>query len=226
MRHGHCMTNPADGTKGVQERKRHGMPTPEAYESVLKFVLERGYRTPHTKGSSPAYLWPLLEIKYLCRMRSVEVLALSDAHESDKGLYVSRRKGSNDNIVKWTPRLRTAWDRAKEVRAETLARPYNRGRPVPIRPDQRFVFLSQDGTVLSGSGLDNAWQDLIHAAMDEGVIAREQRFTLHGLKHRGVTDTKGSRKRKQRASGHKSESMVILYDHDVPVVEPATPREK
>jgi hypothetical protein len=80
--------------------------------------------------------------------------------------------------------------------------------------------------VLSGSGLDNAWQDLIHAAMDDGVIAREQRFTLHGLKHRGVTDTKGSRKRKQTASGHKSEAMVVLYDHDVPVVEPAAPRKK
>jgi len=26
--------------------------------------------------------------------------------------------------------------------------------------------------------------------------------------------------------GHKSASMVILYDHDVPLVEPATPRQK
>ena len=69
-----------------------------------------------------------------------------------------------------------------------------------IRPDQRFVFLSQK--------------------------LGEQRFTLHGLKHRGVTDTKGSRKRKQKASGHKSEGMVDLYDHEVPVVEPAAPKKK
>ena len=41
-----------------------------------------------------------------------------------------------------------------------------------------------------------------------GVITPEQRFTLHGLKHRGVTDTKGSRRRKQIASGHQTEAMV------------------
>jgi len=65
----------------------------------------------------------------------------------------------------------------------------------------------------------------MRAAIEAEVIKPGQRFTLHGLKHRGATDTKGSRKRKQRASGHQTEEMVALYDHDVPVVQPATPRE-
>jgi hypothetical protein len=38
------------------------------------------------------------------RMRSVEVMRLTDAHAGDKGLYVARTKGSNES-VKWTPRL-------------------------------------------------------------------------------------------------------------------------
>ena len=61
------------------------------------------------------------------------------------------------------------------------------------------------------------------AAVKAGVITEEQRFTLHGLKHRGVTDTEGSRRRKQLASGHRTEAMVMRYDHDVPVVSPASP---
>lgn len=74
-------------------------------------------------------------------MRSIEVVRLTDAHASEQGLYISRTKGSNDNIVKWTPWLRAAWDAALAVRAKTLARPSSTGRPIPIRPDQRFIFL-------------------------------------------------------------------------------------
>jgi hypothetical protein len=52
------------------------------------------------------------------------------------------------------------------------------------------MFLTESGTPLTKAGLDNAWQDLITAAIEAEVIAREQRFTLHGLQHRGITDTK------------------------------------
>jgi integrase len=159
-------------------------------------------------------------------MRSIEMVKLTEAHGSDKGLYITRRKGSNDNIVKWTPRLRAAWEAALAVRAKTLARPSNKGRPIPIRPEQRYVFLSESGTPLTNAGLDNAWQDLIHAAMDAGVIITpDQRFTLHGLKHRGITDTVGKKAEKKQASGHRSDAMLQLYDHEVAVVEPARPGE-
>ncbi|HEY5758497.1 MAG TPA: hypothetical protein VIU34_21870 [Steroidobacter sp.] len=69
--------------------------------------------------------------------------------------------------------------------------------------------------------MDNAWQDLITAAIEVEVVAREQRFTLHGLKHRGITDTRGKKAQKKEASGHKTDAMLDLYDHEVAVVEPA-----
>jgi hypothetical protein len=78
-------------------------------------------------------------------------------------------------------------------------------------------------TLTTTSGLGSAWGQLMLAAVKAGVITPEQRFTLHGLKHRGVTDTQGSRRRKQHASGHRTEAMVRLYDHEVPVVAPARP---
>jgi hypothetical protein len=76
------------------------MPRSDAYDAVLKFARERGVVLAHTNGSSPPYLWSFLEIKYLCRMRSIEVVQLTEAHASGQGLYISRTKGSNDNIVK------------------------------------------------------------------------------------------------------------------------------
>ena len=38
MRHGHCNTNSAEGAMQLNERKRHGMPTRDGYDVVLKFA--------------------------------------------------------------------------------------------------------------------------------------------------------------------------------------------
>ena len=213
-RHGHCQTNPAAGAKRVPVQPRSGMPTRLAYDTVLKFAQTRAALAP--------YLWPLMEIKYLCRMRSIEVLALTDAHASEQGIYVARRKRSHDNIVQWSPRLRAAWDAAVAVRASVRARRSNRCHRLPSL-ERRFIFVANDLAQLSKGALSSAWAQMMRRAVEEGIITREQRFTLHGLKHRGVTDTSGSRRRKQIASGHQTEAMVQLYDHDVPVVAPAQP---
>lgn len=119
-------------------------------------------------------------------MRSIEVVRLTDAHATENGLYILRTKCSNANSVKWTPRLQAAWEAALAVRAQTLARRANQRRPIPIRSEQRFIFLTESDTPLTRAGLDNAWQDLITAPIEAEVIAREQRFTLHGLKHREI----------------------------------------
>lgn len=225
VRLGHCTTNPAQGAKEAKERKRFRMPEHDAYRVMLEFARVRGARKAHTKGSSPPYLWRVMEISYLCRMRGIEAVKLTDAHASDDGLHVQRVKGSLDNVVRWNPRLRAAWNSAIALRTEIRERPANRSRPTPIRPDKRFVFVTQSGVPLSRNALKKAWQDLMIAALEEQVITPEQRFTMHGLKHRGITDTKGNRADKRQASGHKTDAMLDVYDHDLPVVDPATAPE-
>lgn len=221
-RHGHCRSNPAAGVKLAQERKQFRMPEREVYAATVSFAQERGALKPHTKGSCPPYLWCVMEIAYLCRMRGIEVIGLTDAHATEEGLKVSRVKGSNDNIVRWNPRLRAAWNAVLELRAGILAK---RSRPIPIRAEQRFVFTNQSGERLSKSALDQAWQDFMPMAIKSNVLTPEQRFTLHGLKHRGVTDTKGTKAEKKQASGHKTEAAFGVYDHDIAVVEPAAAPE-
>jgi hypothetical protein len=221
-RHGHCHTNPADGVELAVERKRFLMPEHQVYAAALNFARDCGARKAHTKGSCPPYLWCVMEIAYLCRMRGIEVIRLTDWHATAAGLRVSRVKGSRDNVVRWAPRLRAAWDAVLAIRAEILARPANRSRPVPIRAEERFVFVSQSGAPLTKSAVNQAWQDFMPAAIEANIITAEQRFTLHGLKHRGITDSVGDKK---QASGHKSAAMVERYDHEVPLVDPAVAPE-
>jgi len=89
-------------------------------------------------------------------------------------------------------------------------------RPVPLKSRERRLLVTQTGTRLARSMLNTAWQRLIVAAMSAGMIATEDRFNLHGLKHRGITDTSGSRAVKRNGAGHVSPSMTVRYDHEVP----------
>lgn len=68
------------------------------------------------------------------------------------------------------------------------------------------------------SSLDSVWQRSIHAAVRDVVIASEEHFSLHGLKHRGIADPAGNRGDMQDAAGSVSSSTIDQYDHELPVV--------
>ncbi len=73
---------------------------------------------------------------------------------------------------------------------------------------------------MAKSTLDSAWQRFIKLALKEEIISKQERFSLHGLKHRGITDTVGNRGDKQDAAGHVTPEMTGRYDHALPVVKP------
>lgn len=72
------------------------------------------------------------------------------------------------------------------------------------------------------STIETAFSRLINLAINEGVMTQEERFGLHDLKRRGTTDTRGTRAEKQEATGHKSESMMDIYDHSIAIVKPVS----
>ena len=220
VRHGGCTSNPATGVKQATEAGKHTMPGTDAFTAALVFARERGARIPHTRGSCPPYLAPAMEIAYACRLRGIEVTTLTDAHILDAGLQSNRRKGSRDNITAWTPRLRAAISEVQAIRQRVWqAKP---GRVIPIRPADRALFVAQDGDPLLKSTFDSAWQRFMALAIgNDGPLEPEQRFSLHGLKHRGVTDTQGTRHEKKDASGHRTDAAFDLYDHELQVVRAA-----
>lgn len=128
-----------------------------------------------------------MELAYLCRLRGIEAVTLTDANELEEGLLTNCRKGGRDNVVRWTPPLRTAWDGAKAYRRRIWA---DKAYPYPVSAEGRFIIVAAHGGALQKSGLDTAWQRFITRAIEDGVISQEQRFALHDLKRRGITAPK------------------------------------
>lgn len=212
---GYCDSNPCAGLEQAKERKQRRLPDDRAHEALVAFAKERGSVVAHREGAVAPYLWPAIELMYLCRLRGVEAITLAEDAETPDGLRTNRRKGSLDNVVTWTPRLRAAWDAAKTRRDEIVAA---RRMPVPMHAKDRLVFVNQTGGPLAKSSFDSAFQRLMKLAIAEGVLSEEQRFGPHDLKRKGITDTKGTRGEKQQASGHKAQQMLDVYDFDLPVV--------
>lgn len=157
-------------------------------------------------------------LAYAVRLRGIEVDTLTDANLLARGIHSNRRKGSRDNVTLWTKELRAAVTWLQTYRDERMQA---HGRPVPIKPEQRRLVVSESGTPLTKSALDSAWQRMIRRAVAEGVIEKDQRFALHGLKHRGITDSED-----KSAGGHVTEAMCQLYDHSVPEVSAAVKPKK
>lgn len=215
IQRGHCTSNPARGVEQAKEAKTFRMPEAAVLDAVIRFARARGALPSHSKGAVPAYLWAVIVLAYRCRLRSIEVLTLTEAQVDDVGIVTARRKGSRDNHVRWSPELRDAVEAARAYRSSVWER---RATPSPIQPGARRLFVSQTGGVIASSTLKTAWRRLMDAAIADNVLTQAQRFTLHGLKHRGVTDTKGNM---QEAAGHVSPAMTHRYNHEVPVVDPA-----
>lgn len=145
---------------------------------------------------APAYIRPAMELAYLCRMRKVEVLALSVADIKPEGVLVRRTKGSRDGLTRWSPRLRQAIDHAKT--ASTIA--------------GLTVIRGRDGQPIKESTFDTAWQRLQVLAAKRGG----NRIWFHDLKAKGISDFDGDKK---KAGGHRSEQMVERYNRKLMEVD-------
>lgn len=218
---GHVPENIAVGLEPPPERKQNRMPTADAFDVILAYAKTKAHHGRGVRGAvgaCPSYLAPAAEIAYLCRLRGIEVTTLTDAQILEDGLLSNRRKGSRDNITAWTPRLRAAVDALLARRKAIWG---DLSKPFPLDPAKRPLIVTVTGGAIRKSGFETAWQRMITSAITAGVITPEQRFSLHGLKHRGITDTAGTRSEKQEASGHRSERMLDVYDHAVPLVRAA-----
>jgi site-specific recombinase XerC len=214
VRMGYCSTNPAKGVRQAKEQRRIRMPTLDAYRAVLAFARERGALPSNALGRVSDYLAPVMVLAYSVRLRGIEVCTLTDAHRQEEGIHSNRRKGSRDNITEWDDEMLQAWNDLVERRHRIWNRK-GRVRPVPLRAIDRYLLVERGGNPIRKSALDTAWQRLITEAISAGVIDESERFSLHGLKHRGITDSDN-----KAAGGHRTEAMRQRYDHEVPLVKP------
>ena len=155
-------------------------------------------------------------LAYNVRLRGIEVCTLTDAQIREEGIVSNRRKNSRDNITLWNPVLMQAIEWLKRYRLECWQKCK---QPTPLKAEERFLIVNESGYPLSKSALDTAWQRLIRAAIVSHVISDDERFSLHGLKHLGITDSED-----KRSGGHRTEVMRQHYDHELPIFKPPNRR--
>lgn len=216
---GYCQDNPAKGTELPKERKKQILPTQSAYTKLLNYAKKNGTHGQNTKGSCAHYIWAVMEIEYLCRLRGIEARTLTDKNIKDNGLLVHRRKGSRTNITEFNQRLSDVINFLQISRLEIWKK---RKMPTPMKPENRPLVVNTIGEVLRREAYNSSWGRFIRGAIKNGVITPEERFSLHDLKRKGVTDTPGTREEKKEGSGHKSDAMMDVYDKSIPVVKPAS----
>lgn len=71
------------------------------------------------------------------------------------------------------------------------------------------------GERYSYKGFNEAWRKARNAASEE--LGRPLDCTFHDLKAKGISDYEGSGRDKQKFSGHKTESQVLVYDRKVKI---------
>lgn len=218
LERGYVKENYATGIKQAKETPKQQYVETDAYMKMLDYAKECGARTVNAEGSCPEYVWAVMELAYLCRLRGIEIVTMNESHYNELGALCQRRKGSRTNITAWNDRLKAAWTTLITRRNNIWQK---KKTPVPVKPEDRPLVVTKTGTMLKKSALETAWQRLITRALEEGIITKEQRFSLHDLKRKGITDTEGTRADKQDAAGHRSQRMMDVYDKSVPVVKPS-----
>lgn len=214
--------NIAAGLEAPAERKQFRMPSAKTMAAIIAFAKLNAHDgrggVRGKPGTCPSYLWAAVEITYRCRLRGIEVVTLTDAEILKEGIRSNRRKGSFDNITAWTPSLRAAVEALRARRKKIWDA---KCKEFHIDPSKRRLIVNVTGGELTKSGFESAWNRLVLSAIEKGVIREEDRFTFHGLKHRGITDTPGTRADKQDAGGHQDIRTTAIYDHELRIVPAA-----
>lgn len=211
---GFCSDNPAIGTELPKERKEQTLPTQSAYDRLKNYARANGTYGNKFKGSCPHYIWAVMEINYLCYLRGIETRNLNDAHIKDNVLVAERRKGSGTNLVEFNSRLTTAINHLIECRTAIWER---KRITIPLRPEDRPIVVNTLGEKLKSDAYQSAWGRFINARIKDGLIDTSERFSLHDLKRKGVTDTD-----QENAAEHKDPRMKDIYDKSIRTVKPAS----
>lgn len=175
--------------QGVLEPIIVWKPQRDRYITDEEYIAIFTHATPAVKAA--------MEIAYLCAARVSDVLKMNWNQILDKGIFIQQGKTGIKQIKAWTERLSAAVDICREW-----------GQDGP-------VIRTMYGERYSYKGFNEAWRKARNAASEE--LGRPLDCTFHDLKAKGISDYEGSGRDKQKFSGHKTESQVLVYDRKVKI---------
>lgn len=197
--------NPCRGTGfRNKEKPRNRLVSDIELETFLAFcrTLKTGDLTKNAKytAENPGEIYSgqvlacVMEIAYLTGQRRQSVMALKLQDITDKGVEFWQQKTEVRVLVEWTPRLRAAIDRARN-----LAR--------PVR--SLLLICRHDGQAYSYSGFNAIFQRIMRAWADAG----HERFTIHDMRAKAVTTLKDEGRDAKNITGHKTDHAIdTVYD--------------
>jgi integrase len=186
---GEVESNPCIGVKRHTEAKRKRYLTHEEFSAIYAKAGDR--------------LQAIMDLQYLTGQRISDVLKLRRSQITEAGILLKPQKTKNSTgvemLLKWTPELKAAVERAKALSGNVPALTLLRGRGGKP-PDYRTV-LAQFHKAAKEAGI-------------EGALPNDQRA-------KSATDSKRQGKNPQTLLGHSSPAMTERYirQHDTPEVE-------
>lgn len=174
-------SNPAKSVRKFRETSRDRYIEDWEFELVLRVARSSGY----------PYMAPLMELAYLCRARSGELLRLTEHDVREDGMFLKRSKKSMSEITGWTDRLDAVINEARNLFPDApthISRPLIHGR---------------NGRAIPAETRKTAMTRIMAEALRSGL---KERFTFHDIKAKGISD------HKNKQGGHRSKKMQAVYD--------------
>jgi hypothetical protein len=122
-----------------------------------------------------------------------------------------------NQVTLWSDNLLSVWNRAKAKRNQILK---EKNIVRQINPELRWLFISdRTGDKITSRGLMSAKSrvSILAKTKAEKLCINFTDFTLHDVKRKSISDTVGD---KMAASGHRSQSMMKVYDVSKQKVKP------
>ena len=176
------LKNPCHGVEKFDVETRERYVTDDEYTIQYQYAQDSGL----------PYLPIAMELTYLLAARGVEITDLKVGSATDIGIIVKRRKGSKGTIVRWTPRLKAAWEAAISLHPQHDKNTY-------------LLKVHRGGGKLTRDTLTTAWQRL-KQEMDSAGLSSVY-FWLHDLKRKGISDAADD-----RIAGHVSDTTRANYN--------------
>ena len=160
-----------------------------------RYITDEEYLAIYEHASEPVKA--AMEIAYLCAARVSDVLKMDWSQIMDEGIFIQQGKTGVKQIKAWTERLRTAVNRCRAW------------------GEDGAVIKTMYGERYSYKGFNEAWRKARAAAANH--LGRPLDCTFHDLKAKSISDYEGSSRDKQKFSGHKTESQVLVYDRKIKI---------
>ena len=173
--------NPCIGIELQLENKRDRYITDEEY------FIQHDFARLHGADWLPVFF----EHAYLLAARSVEVTDLTIDSVIEDGYIVERRKGSKDNVILFSIRLKEAYQAALALRKTR-------------KKQADFLIYTRGGKQLAHSTIGSAMQRLKAKMKKAGL--QDVYWTIHDLKRKGISDASDV-----NIGGHKTEEMRQRY---------------